>query len=185
MLICFSLPSLQQLLCPGSKLHNPCLRSASTPPRSQPSPDRHGTRTIREAYHSVCTCRLAGYRLTGFRDRFTSLGLFQPASSPSAAHNLASLRTTGCVAGLHWHKAMLMNSPYTKPRNACHIPPLHCVAIAPFGRFTSYPSQWCSQPLPFLQRLVRLATLPCSGAGYSPARLRLLFSCRHFYLMTA
>jgi hypothetical protein len=114
---------------------------------------------------------VTGLKLTGFRDRSTSLGLLQLPSSPFAAYNwracgpLAAFR--GCI-GTRQCSCIRLS---TKPRNACHIPPLHCVPIAPVGRFTSYPSQWCSQPLPFLQRLVRLATLPCSGAGYSPARL--------------
>ena len=47
---------------------------------------------------------------------------------------------TACVLGLYWHNPFLIQ--------VCHLKPLHCASIIPFGHFPVRPIRWHSQPLP-------------------------------------
>jgi hypothetical protein len=145
----------RQLLCPSCHLIHYVLRSAPL----------HHVRSLTicsEAWQPVrqhkaelqgCTNPFASHTtiLTGFHSATLRPSFISVAFSPPAANNFARLAYHRLRYG-----AALTHDPCsctdldTKPKSACHVPPLHCASIRGDAPFTVRPSRWCSQPLPFV-----------------------------------
>lgn len=141
-----------------------------------------------KAKHKWCTYLFASHPtiLTGFHSAPLRPTFISVAFSPPAANNFARLAYHRLRSGaaltqrpllMHWpaHKAWKCMS-----RSA----PSLCVHRS-WRHFTVRPSQWCSQPLPFVplsSGFWRLATLLCYSRCYSQRRLTLLFAAGAFTL---
>jgi hypothetical protein len=124
-----------------------CLRSPETQPTHKAM--LCATRLLQQ---SRCSFHFISASL---RHSFTSVS----RSPPAAFCCYARLAATVCVTGA----SLAQIHPY-KPGRLCHTLPLHCVSIAPCGRFTGHPSRWHSQAI-----LRRASSIAFDGGrpGYS------------------